>query len=144
MKRVEFVLRKIIYPSCTLFTVTWLLICGCIDIFMDVVNINFVSGMLCYFIALAIALSNLVLSYDKISPIGRYFLHMLLSIVSISVVVAVFSLGFKTKYAFSGNTFYLVLLLIVLYLIIATPLIVVYFKRSATKAETEYRSMFKK
>ncbi len=130
MKNIQFIIRKIFYPSCAIFTFSWILICGIIDVFMDIVNINFLSGLLCYFIALAIALSNLILSNNKISPIGRYFLHMFFAVVSISVVVAVFSIGFKTKYVFTGNSFYLVLLLIVCYLVIATPLIVLYFKNT--------------
>ena len=144
MKNLKFILEKIIYPSCTIFTLSWLLICGVIDAITDTVNINLTSGFMCYCIALAIALSNLVLSSEKISPIGRYFLHMLFSVASISVIVAIFATGFKTKYVFTGNSFYLVLLLIVLYLVIATPLIVLYFKKSGKKAENEYQSIFRK
>lgn len=135
MKHLQFFIRKVIYPSCVIFTFSWILICGMIDALADIVNINFISGLLCYFIALAIAASNLILSSEKVSPIGRYFLHMLFSIVSISVVVAVFSMGFKTKYVFTGNSFYLVLLLIVCYLLIATPLIVWYFRKKSSSAK---------
>jgi len=133
MKQFQLFIRKVIYPSCAIFTFSWILICGIIDGVTEIVNINFISGLLCYFIALAIAASNLILSSKKISPIGCYFLHMLFCIVSISIVVAVFSAGFKTKYVFTGNSFYLVLLLVVCYLVVATPLILWYFKKKSSQ-----------
>ena len=144
MKKFQFVLQKIIYPSSLLFTVLWLFICGVIDSFTETVNINFISGLMCYFISLAIAVSNLILDYKKFSPITRYFLHMLFTVFSISIVIAIFSLGFKTKYAFTGNSFYLVLLLIVSYLIIATPLIVFYNKKKPSDNTAEYQPIFRK
>ena len=144
MKRFQFVLQKIIYPSCLLFTVLWLLICGVIDSITETININFISGLMCYFVSLAIASANLILDNKKIAPISRYFLHMLFTVFSISIIVAIFSLGFKTKYIFTGSSFYLVLLLIVCYLIIATPLIVLYNKKRHNLKTQEYQPIFRK
>lgn len=147
MNAIRFFLKKVLYPASAIFTVTWLLICGIIDAVSDMVNINFSSGLMCFFIALAIASCNLILTRNSIAPIGRYFLHLLLSIVSISVIVALFSTTFKTKYTITGNSFYLVLILIVLYLLIVTPFIVWYFKKNKNKSQNkkeDYQSIFQK
>ena len=150
MNTLRFIVKKILYPGCAVFTVLWIAVCGIIDAVSDTVNINFASGLMCLFIGVSIALCNLILEKEKLSPIGRYFLHMLGSVFSISIIIALFSTVFKTKYALTANSFYLVLILIVCYLLIATPLIALYFRRSAKINKTEkseqdnYHSMFRK
>ena len=120
------------------------MVCGIIDAVSDIVNINFSSGMMCLVIAIAISVSNQILTKNTIAPIGRYFLHMLSTVVSISLVVALFSTTFKTKYALTGNSFYLVLILIVFYLVVATPMIVLYLRKSKKTDSKDYQSMFRK
>ena len=144
MNTLQFIIKKILYPSCAIFTLLWLMVCGIIDAVSDIVNINFSSGMMCLVIAIAISVSNQILTKNTIAPIGRYFLHMLSTVVSISLVVALFSTTFKTKYALTGNSFYLVLILIVFYLVVATPMIVLYFRKSKKTDSKDYQSMFRK
>ena len=145
MHKFRFFLNKILYPACVIFTALWILICGLIDAIMDTVNINFFSGLMCFFIALAISLCNLILTKASLSAVARYFLHLLSSITSISVNIAIFSAFFKTKYVITGNSFYLVLVLIVCYLVIATPILLLYFKKQSKKnTNSDYQPMFRK
>ena len=135
MKRFLFLLRKVIYPSCVIFTFSWLFILGIVEAATDIVNNNFYTGLLCYCIALAIAVSNLILDNKKLSPIGCYLVHMLICVTSISVIVSVFSLALKINYVFTGKSFYLVLILIVCYFLVATPLIFLHFRKTSSNVK---------
>ena len=146
MKTVAFILKKILYPACTLFTLIWFVICLLIDTTQNIININLTSTVMCFVCALMIALCNLIISYKKIPFVGRFFLHMVTSIFSLSVTIAIFSSFFPTVYTVSEKSFYLVLLLIVAYLIIATPTLILYYYFVLAKKEntpSEYVPMFK-
>lgn len=145
MKTVSFIVKKILYPSCALFTVIWFVLCLLIDSIQNITNINLTSTIMCFVCALMISLCNLILSYKKIPFVGRFFLHMVLSIFSISVTIAIFSSFFPTAYAVSEKSFYLVLLLIVAYLVLATPILLLYNHFVLSKKEktsTEYTPIF--
>ncbi len=126
MKTLRYLFQKIISPTCIFFTLIWLVVCVIIDSVSDVININLTSSMMCFVIALALALCGLILDRDKIPFVGRFFLHMGLSILSISVIVALFSNAFPTKYPLSTRSFTLVLLLIAAYLLLAAPALLLY------------------
>jgi len=145
MKTVSFIFKKILYPTCAIFTVIWFVVCLLIDSIQDITNINLTSTVMCFVCALMIALCNLILNYKKMPFVGRFFLHMALSIFSISVTVAVFSSFFPTAYTVSEKSFYLVLLLVVAYLILATPILLLYHHFVLSKKEkktTEYTPIF--
>lgn len=149
MKTVRFIFRKILYPTCAFFTLIWFVVCIIIDSIQDVVNFNLASSSMCFVIALCLALCNLVLEREKIPFVGRFFLHMVLSIVSISVTIALFAGAFETAYPLSTRSFYLVLLLIAVYLVIATPLLLLYNRfvlraRRKKESESDYSSIFRK
>ena len=102
---------------------------------------------MCLVCSFMIALCNLILNYRKMPFVGRFFLHMVLSIASISVTVAVFASFFPTAYAVTEKSFYLVLLLVVAYLLIATPALLLYHHFCLVKKERvhkEYSPMFRK
>ena len=146
MKTVSFILKKILYPTCAIFTVMWFVVCLLIDSIQNITNINLTSTILCLVCALMISLCNLILTYQKIPFVGRFFLHMVLSIVSISVTVAIFASFFPTAYAVSEKSFYLVLLLVVAYLVLATPMLLLYnhfVLSKKEKVDTEYTPIFK-
>lgn len=147
MKTVSFIFKKILYPTCAIFTVVWFLLCLIIDVAQDVTNINLTSTVMCFVIALMISLCNLILGYRKMPFVGRFFLHMALSVFSLSVTIALFSSRFPTAYAVSERSFYLVLILIVAYLIIATPTLLLYhhfFLSKKEKQTAEYTPIFQK
>lgn len=146
MKTVSFVVKKILYPTCAIFTVIWFVVCLVINSVQSITNINLTSTVMCFVCALMIALCNLILGYKKMPFVGRFFLHMLLSVFSISVTIAVFSSFFPSAYTVSAKSFYLVLLLIVAYLILATPILLLYHRLVLTKNDTpntEYTPIFK-
>ena len=146
MKTVSFIFKKILYPTCAIFTIVWFAVCLLIDSVQNIVNINLTSTIMCFVCALMIAICNLILDYKKLPFVGRFFLHMVLSIFSISVTIAIFSSFFPTVYAVSEKSFYLVLLLVVVYLILATPALLLYNHFVLTKKErvtTEYTPIFK-
>lgn len=146
MKTVSFIFKKILYPACAIFTIIWFILCLLIDSIQNITNINLTSTVMCMVCALMIALCNLILNYKKIPFVGRFFLHMVLSIFSISVTIAIFSSFFPTAYAVSEKSFYLVLLLVAAYLVLATPTLLLYNHFVLSKKEkvsTEYIPMFK-
>lgn len=146
MKTVSFIFKKILYPACAIFTITWFVVCLLIDSIQNIININLTSTVMCFVCALMIALCNLILNCKKMPFVGRFFLHMVLSISSISVTIAIFSSFFPTAYAVTEKSFYLVLLLIVAYLILATPLLVLYnhfVLANPKESSKEYTPMFK-
>jgi len=146
MKTVSFIFKKILYPTCAIFTIIWFVLCLLIDSIQNITNINLTSTVMCFVCALMIALCNLILDYKKMPFVGRFFLHMVLSIFSISVTIAVFSSFFPTAYAVSEKSFYLVLLLVVAYLVLATPTLLLYHHFVLSKKEktpTEYTPIFK-
>lgn len=126
MKTLRYLFRKIISPACIFFTLIWLVVCVIIDSVSDVINLNLTSSVMCFVIALALAFCGLILDRDKIPFVGRFFLHMGLSILSISVIIALFSSAFPTKYPLTTGSFKLVLLLIIAYLLLATPALLLY------------------
>ena len=146
MKTVSFIFKKILYPTCAIFTITWFILCLLIDSIQNITNINLTSTVMCLVCALMIALCNLILGYKKMPFVGRFFLHMALSIFSISVTMAIFSSFFPTAYAVSEKSFYLVLLLVLAYLVIATPTLLLYnhfFLAKNEKNTSEYTPIFK-
>ena len=146
MKTVSVILKKVLYPSCAIFTIIWFVVCLIINSVQTITNINLTSTVMCFVCALMIALCNLILDYPKMPFVGRFFLHMVLSIFSVSVTVALFSSFFPTAYVVSGKSFYLVLLLVVAYLLIATPTLLLYNHFVLAKKEkttTEYTPIFK-
>jgi len=145
MKYCHYFFKHILYPACAIFTAIWFVICAIVDLVSDVININLTSGIMCFCIALGIALSNLILTKDSVSFVARFFLHMLFCVLSISITVALFSVSFETAYPLTGNSFYLVLILVLVYLVIATPILLIYHKFHIKKIKhEEYHSMFKK
>lgn len=137
--------KSVLYPSCVIFTVLWFIVCVIVDSVSDTVNINLGSALMCLTLALVIACCNSVLKKDSLAFVLRYFLHMLITVISVSITVALFSLGFETAYAITGNSFYLVLILIVFYLVVATPIVFAYEKtRSKVKKAEDYQPIFKK
>ena len=145
MKYLRAFTKHILYPSCAIFTLIWFIVSALVDVVSDVVNINLVSGLMCYAIAFVIACCNLILKKDSIAFVARFFLHMLVTVVSISITVAIFSTCFETAYVITGNSFYLVLILAVLYLVIATPLMLIYHKKHGKSRKNEaYQPMFRK
>ena len=147
MKTLSFIFKKILYPACVIFTIIWFVLCLLIDSIQNITNINLTSTVMCLVCALMIALCNLVLGYKKMPFVGRFFLHMVLSIFSISVTIAIFSSFFPTAYAVSEKSFYLVLLLVVAYLVIATPTLLLYnhffLSPKKEKNNSEYSPIFK-
>ena len=146
MKTVSFIFKKVLYPTCAIFTVIWFILCLLIDSIQNITNINLTSTVMCFVCSLMIALCNLILGYKKMPFVGRFFLHMVLSVFSISVTVAVFSAFFPTAYAVSEKSFYLVLLLVVAYFILATPTLLLYHHFILSKKEksaSEYTPIFK-
>ncbi|MBQ4120707.1 MAG: hypothetical protein IJD35_01695 [Clostridia bacterium] len=146
MKTVSFIFKKILYPACVIFTVIWFVLCLLIDSVQNVTNINLTSTVMCFVCALMISLCNLILDYKKMPFVGRFFLHMVLSVFSISVTIAIFSSFFPTAYAVSEKSFYLVLLLVVAYLVLATPTLLLYHHFVLSKKEKtpgEYTPVFK-
>lgn len=150
MKFLAFLFKRILYPACAFFAVIWLILCLILDSALELVNINFGSSVLCFVIGIALACCNLVLTCRKIPYVARYFAHMGLSVLSISIIVAIFSAILETGYAITGRSLYLVLLLVLAYLIIATPALIVYNHFFLSKneknedKETQYTSIFKK
>lgn len=146
MKTVSFIFKKILYPSCAIFTVIWFVVCLLINSVQNITNINLTSTVMCFVCAFMIALCNLILDYKKMPFVGRFFLHMVLSVFSISVTIAVFSSFFPTAYAVSEKSFYLVLLLVVAYLVFATPSLLLYHHFVLVEKEkknSEYTPIFK-
>lgn len=146
MKTVSFIFKRILYPSCAIFTIIWFIVCLLINSVQSITNINLTSTVMCFVCAFMIALCNLILDFRKMPFVGRFFLHMALSVFSISVTIAVFSSFFPTAYAISGKSFYLVLLLVVAYLILATPSLLLYHHFVLAKREKkkdEYTPIFK-
>ena len=133
MKFLSFTFKRILYPASGLFTLIWILVCLVIDAITDTVNVNLSSSLMCLCIALALAGCNLILHNSHMSFVARYFLHMVLSVFSISLIVAIFSALFKNLYSITSRSFYLVLILIVLYLVLATPVIILYNKHVLSK-----------
>ncbi len=146
MKTISFIFKKILYPTCVIFTIIWFVLCLLIDSIQNITNINLTSTVMCFICALMISLCNLILNYKKIPFVGRFFLHMVLSVFSISVTIAIFSSFFPTAYVVSEKSFYLVLLLVVAYLVLATPTLLLYHHFVLSKKEkepTEYTPIFK-
>ena len=146
MKTVSFIFKKVLYPTCAIFTVIWFVLCLLIDSIQNITNINLTSTVMCLVCALMISLCNLILGYQKMPFVGRFFLHMVLSVFSISVTIAIFSSFFPSAYAVSEKSFYLVLLLVVAYLVLATPSLLLYHHfvlSKKEKAPAEYTPIFK-
>lgn len=149
MKSINFIFKRVLYPSCAVFTIIWFIVCAVINSFYDIVNINIVTSLMCYFIAFFIALSNNILTVEKIPFVGRIGLHVVFSVVSVSAVVAVFS-SVASGYVITSRSFYLVLILIAVYLVTALPCAIVYERtrkrKSADKPKTkkDYTPMFKR
>ena len=116
------------YPACAIFTVVWLVVVVVVDSVSDIVNINLASSLMCLVIAIVLASCNLILTRKKMPFVGRFFSHMALSVFGISLTVALFSQVFPTAYALKIESFYLVLLLIVVYLLLATPALLLYHR----------------
>ena len=144
MNVLKFIGKKILVPTCVFFTLIWLIVCVLIDSVSDVVNINLASSVMCFMISLALSFCNLILDRERIPFVGRYFLHMVFSVISISGITAFFSGVFQTRYPLTTRSFYLVLLLIAAYLVLATPALLLYrrISLSSRKKEEEYRKIF--
>lgn len=148
MKILSFVLKRLLYPSCAFFTIIWFVVCVAIDAFYDIVNINVSTALMCYFIAFFMALSNNILTVDRIPWVGRVGLHLVFSVTSVSIVVAVFS-AVSGTYAITSRSFYLVLILVIVYILFAIPSVVIYErlrkkrKSNSSGKSVKYDSMFK-
>ena len=65
MKTVSFIFKKVLYPTCAIFTVIWFVLCLLIDSIQNITNINLTSTVMCLVCALMISLCNLILGYQK-------------------------------------------------------------------------------
>lgn len=139
MKILEYIITKILYPACAIFT----LVSSVFLIFTQLVTeyqkpAMYIDSYFMFFaLSVLIALSNRVFYIKKLSALSKTVLHAFLVITSISVVFYVRS---GTTEA---NPLVLILLFSVLYAIVAIPVLLIISSRNRKKKESkDYKSMF--
>lgn len=139
MKIIDYIITKILYPACVVFTV----MSGVFLIFTQIVTkyqkpaLYIDSYFMFFVLAILIALSNRVFYINKLSALAKTVLHAFLVITSIIVVF----------YVRTGTTesspLVLILLFSVLYAVVATPVLLIISSKNRKKKENkEYKSMF--
>lgn len=147
MKACSYILHKILMPACVYFTVLFLFLSVIVDSVSDIININVSVVLMCFFMALFLALSDRILFAKKITFVLRVFLHMVFSILSVSVTVALFSLIGKDMYTLNARSFYLVLLLVAVYFVADLPVVLLrrhFTQKADPTQESVYTSIFSK
>lgn len=139
MKILDYIITKILYPACAVFTIM-----SCVFlVFTQIVTeyqkpaIYIDSYFMFFALAVLIALSNRVFYIKKLSALSKTVLHAVLVIASI---VIVFYVKAGTT---ESNPLVLILLFSVLYALVAIPVLLILNAKSRKKKESkEYKSMF--
>lgn len=141
MKIFDYIITKILYPACAIFTLI-----SCIFlIFTEIVSAYqkpalYIDSYFMFFaLAVLISVSNRVFYIKKLSALSKTILHSVLVITSI---VVVFYVKAGTT---ESNPLVLILLFSVLYAIVAIPvLLIISSKHRKKKENKDYQSMFSK
>ena len=139
MKILDYIVTKILYPACAIFTVS----SGVFLIFTQLVSkyqkpAMYIDSYFMFFaLAILISLCNRVFYIKKLSALLKTVLHAVLVIASI---VIVFYVKAGTT---ESNPLVLILLFSVLYALIAIPVLLILNAKNRKKKENkEYKSMF--
>lgn len=150
MKSLSFFLKKILTPACVFFTVIVTVLALAVSAAADqLVNLNLASLAMCFVAGLCLSLTDRLLYLNKISFILRLLLHMSLSVLSVSLTVALFSLVGGILYPATSRSFYLVLALITVYFVLIFPFVLIRHALEKRNAASEMqkkdsRSSFQK
>lgn len=142
MKSVSHVLgyiyRKVILPSCFLYTVLSMITMMMIDEF-DSLKLK-KAGLILLF-SLAVCLANLVLHIKSVNIIMRATIHFVCMTAAFAGILLYGSGNFKNN---SSGSMMLLIVFIVLYLLIAPfPIYLIYSKEQKSNKNIEYKSIYK-
>lgn len=139
MRTIKYIITKVLYPACAIFTVTSFAFLVFTTLVSDYQKPAMYIGSYFTFFVLSvlIALANGIFSIKKMSALSKTVLHAVCVIASITAVF----------YLRTGNTgsnpLVLILLFSVLYAIVAIPVLLIVSAINRRKSEKkDYHSMF--
>ncbi|MBQ8287738.1 MAG: DUF3021 family protein [Clostridia bacterium] len=139
MNKLRFLIRKIIYPTCLIFTflsMAVLLLVTLVDSSKPALSIS-TAGML-LLLALLISLCNLIFSLRQFSMLTRVLMHYPAVLLSVAAVTLL-----NRNYDLTVDSLVLILLFSVLYAIVVPPVLLISAKLYQSDAEEKtYTSIF--
>ena len=133
-----YIYRKVILPSCFLYTVLSMITMMMIDEF-DSLKLK-KAGLILLF-SLAVCLANLILHIKSVNIIMRATIHFACMTAAFAGILLYGSGNFKNN---SSGSMLLLIVFIVMYLLIAPfPIYAIYRKEHKSEKKVEYQSIYK-
>ena len=144
MKELRFILKRVLYPACALYTVLSASVLLFGQIIADKAALTMSSVILFFLMSVLIALSTNIFRVRNIGLFFRAAIHMVLCILSVIFSMVIMNF-FGASYDLETGKLILAVAFAIAYVIVMAPALLIYTHiKTKKESEKEYTSMFKK